>query len=172
VTGTNIHKALKTAIQISRLGKKLWRSTLDRNFRHPELVIMFLTDGEPSEGKTDPNKIISAATRWNKKCKASIFSLALGNDADMRFLRKLSLRNTGFARRIYEASDTALQLRDFYRQVASPLLANVTFRYHTDQVSCRFLEGRLKNLWTGGSAPLLCRGRRWLLRQVVVVGIT
>jgi len=28
-------------------------------------------------------------------------------------------------------------------------------------------EGRLKSSWTGGSAPLLCRGRRWLLCQVV-----
>jgi len=28
-------------------------------------------------------------------------------------------------------------------------------------------DGRLKSSWTGGSAPLLCRGRRWLLCQVV-----
>jgi hypothetical protein len=33
-------------------------------------------------------------------------------------------------------------------------------------------EGRLKSSWNGGSAPLLCRGRRWLLCQVVVVGVT
>jgi len=33
-------------------------------------------------------------------------------------------------------------------------------------------EGRWKSSWTGGIAPLLCRGRRWLLCQVVVVGVT
>jgi hypothetical protein len=33
-------------------------------------------------------------------------------------------------------------------------------------------EGRLKSSWTGGSAPLLCRGRQWLLYQAVVVGLT
>jgi hypothetical protein len=33
-------------------------------------------------------------------------------------------------------------------------------------------DGRLKISWTGRSAPLLCRGRRWLLCQVVVVGVT
>jgi hypothetical protein len=32
-------------------------------------------------------------------------------------------------------------------------------------------EGRWKGSWTGGSAPLLCRGRR-LLCQVIVVGVT
>jgi hypothetical protein len=69
---------------------------------------------------------------------SSIFSLALGDGADFPFLKKLSLRNSGFARKIYEASDTALQLTDFYRQVASPLLANVTFSYQPDQVSLRY----------------------------------
>jgi hypothetical protein len=33
-------------------------------------------------------------------------------------------------------------------------------------------EGRLKSSWSGGSAPLLYRGRRWLLCQVVVVEVT
>jgi hypothetical protein len=32
--------------------------------------------------------------------------------------------------------------------------------------------GRLRSSWTGGSAPLLRRVRRWLLCQVVVVGVT
>lgn len=58
-----------------------------------------------------------------------MFSLAFGNGADYNFLRKLSLANSAFARNIYEASDAALQLRNFYKQVASPLLSNVTFNY-------------------------------------------
>jgi hypothetical protein len=33
-------------------------------------------------------------------------------------------------------------------------------------------EGHFKTSWTGGSAPLLSRGRRCLLRQVVVVRVT
>jgi hypothetical protein len=82
-----------------------------------------------------PNKIQSAVRELNFEPEASIFSLALGNDADFNFLKKLSLRNSGFARKIYEASDTSLQLRDFYRQVASPLLANVTFSYQPEHVS-------------------------------------
>nr|CAD7572961.1 unnamed protein product [Timema californicum] len=61
-------------------------------------------------------------------------SLAFGDDADMEFLKKLSLRNSGFARKIYEASDAALQLNQFYKQVSSPLLSNVTFKYQENQV--------------------------------------
>lgn len=57
----------------------------------------------------------------------------------MRFLRRLSLGNAGFARSIYEASDAALQLSNFYKEVASPLLSNVTFSYLPGQVDITFL---------------------------------
>lgn len=67
--------------------------------------------------------------------QSAIFSLAFGDGADLSFLRRLSASNNGFARNIYEAADAALQLRDFYREVASPLLANVTFSYLPGQVS-------------------------------------
>lgn len=101
----------------------------------PEPIIVFLTDGEPTVSEVRPNKIQATVREFNSDPQASIFSLALGDDADLGFLKKLSLRNSGFARKIYEASDTALQLRDFYRQVASPLLANVTFSYQPEHVS-------------------------------------
>lgn len=64
-----------------------------------------------------------------------IFSLAFGTGADFDFLRKLSLSNAGFARNIYVASDTTLQLKNFYKEVASPLLSNVSFEYVPGQVS-------------------------------------
>jgi hypothetical protein len=62
-------------------------------------------------------------------------NVIIGEDADRKFLRKLSLKNDGFMRHIYEAADAALQLRAFYRQVASPLLADVKFIYPKAQVS-------------------------------------
>lgn len=77
------------------------------------------------------------------KCKRKYFAGCLqvrcvaGKDADQAFLRKLSLRNAGFMRHIYEAADAALQLRDFYRQISSPLLDDVTFVYPPDQVLWR-----------------------------------
>lgn len=64
----------------------------------------------------------------------SVHLLIVGEDADRKFLRKLSLRNDGFMRHIYEAADAALQLQDFYRQVSSPLLADVKFVYPANQV--------------------------------------
>ena len=115
----------------------------------PEPIIVFLTDGEPTVGEVQPNKIQATVKELNFGPEAAIFSLALGGDADLGFLNRLSLRNSGFARKIYEASDTALQLRDFYRQVSSPLLANVTFSYQTEHVSFHFCYWLKTQNWVG-----------------------
>lgn len=61
-----------------------------------------------------------------------IFSLSFGDGADKDLLQKLSLRNNGFSRHIYEAADASLQLQDFYKHISSPVLRNVTFKYVDD----------------------------------------
>lgn len=55
--------------------------------------------------------------------------MSFGDGADREFLQKISLKNQGFARHIYEAADASLQLQEFYKQISSPLLSNVTFKY-------------------------------------------
>jgi uncharacterized protein YegL len=144
--GTNIDDTLRTAIRVAHDG--LQNIT---NKEKPEAIIVFLTDGEPTVGEVRPNKIQATVKALNFNPEAAIFSLALGDDADLGFLNRLSLRNSGFARKIYEASDTALQLRDFYRQVASPLLANVTFSYQPEHVEEQSMTQRtFPMLFSGG----------------------
>lgn len=92
-------------------------------------MIIFLTDGEPTVGITDPPEIQRLIQSANKNLSIPIFSLGFGEGADFPFLKKLSLQNHGFGRKIYEASDAALQLKGFYNEIASPLLANVKFNY-------------------------------------------
>lgn len=64
-----------------------------------------------------------------------IFSLSFGDGADRDFLEKLSLKNQGFARHIYEGADASLQLEEFYKYVSSPLLTKVNFKYVSKAVS-------------------------------------
>jgi hypothetical protein len=94
-----------------------------------ESLIIFLTDGEPTVGVTDPSLIQKFIQNANANLTIPIFSLGFGEGADFPFLRKLSLQNYGFGRKIYEASDAALQLKGFYNEIASPLLSKVVFNY-------------------------------------------
>nr|ATU82758.1 secreted Inter-alpha trypsin inhibitor protein [Pristhesancus plagipennis] len=129
--GTNIYDALKTGIRISH--EALQKIKTDKSITVIEPLIMFLTDGQPTVGTTDLYKINEMVNELNVP-RSTLFALGFGYGADMNFLKKLSLRNSGFARKIYEASDAALQLKNFYKQISSPLLSNVTFSYLNDQV--------------------------------------
>jgi len=97
--------------------------------KNVQTLIIFLTDGEPTIGETVPDRIFQNIRISNANLSIPIFSLAFGDGADFQFVRKISLQNSGFARKIYEASDAALQLKGFYNEIASPLLSNVTFNY-------------------------------------------
>ncbi|XP_023311741.1 inter-alpha-trypsin inhibitor heavy chain H3-like [Anoplophora glabripennis] len=95
-------------------------------------IIVFLTDGQPNVGIRSTEHITELVTRLNVDIKAPIFSLSFGNNADKDFLRKLSLKNLGFSRHIYEAADASLQLQEFYKQISSPLLHDIKFKYDAE----------------------------------------
>uniref|UniRef100_A0A3B4VGP2 Inter-alpha-trypsin inhibitor heavy chain H3 n=1 Tax=Seriola dumerili TaxID=41447 RepID=A0A3B4VGP2_SERDU len=65
----------------------------------------------------------------------SLFCLGFGNDVDYSFLDVMCRQNKGLARRIYEASDAAVQLKGFYNEVSSPLLSEVDLRYPDNAVN-------------------------------------
>ena len=118
--GTNINDALVLAL-------KNTQSLLSRTKRTP--IIIFLTDGEATVGETYGEEITKNIKKANSDGLVSIFSLAFGQGADFSLLKKISSENRGFARKIYEAADTTLQLEGFFSEVASPLLNNVHFTY-------------------------------------------
>lgn len=55
--GTNIHGALKTAMLAA--AASFTDSTANTTSPSPEPIVIFLTDGDPTIGITDPNKILS-----------------------------------------------------------------------------------------------------------------
>lgn len=92
---------------------------------------MFLTDGAPTSGETNINSILRNVRTINE-AKLPIFSLGFGNNVNLNFLKRMSTQNNGFARKIYEDSDAALQIEGLYSEISSALLKNVTFEYLGD----------------------------------------
>ncbi|KAJ8955624.1 hypothetical protein NQ318_001454, partial [Aromia moschata] len=118
--GTDIQSALTVGLQ-------LVENNLKGDKKHQPLIV-FLTDGEATVGEIDNNNIINNITKSNSY-KTPIFSLSFGDGADRKFLEKISLKNLGFARHIYEGADAPMQLEEFYKQISSPLLSKVHFKY-------------------------------------------
>uniref|UniRef100_A0A4W6EY02 Inter-alpha-trypsin inhibitor heavy chain 3b, tandem duplicate 1 n=1 Tax=Lates calcarifer TaxID=8187 RepID=A0A4W6EY02_LATCA len=91
-------------------------------------ILILLTDGDPTTGVTNLEAIHSNV-RQAIAGKFPLYCLGFGFDVNFEFLKKMSLQNSGVARRIYEDSDADLQLKGFYEEVATPLLTDVTMIY-------------------------------------------
>ncbi|XP_048953805.1 inter-alpha-trypsin inhibitor heavy chain H4 isoform X4 [Canis lupus baileyi] len=126
--GTNINDAMLTAV-------RLLQSANQKELLSDGSVslIILLTDGDPTVGETSPARIQKNVQKAIDG-QYSLFCLGFGFDVSYVFLEKLALDNGGLARRIYEDSDSALQLQDFYQEVANPLLTAVTFEYPDNAV--------------------------------------
>ncbi len=92
-------------------------------------MIIFLTDGEPTTGVTSGSEIRRNIQTANEGLQIPVFGLAFGAGADFSLIKTISVENKAFARRIYEAGDAAIQLEDFYLEIANPMLSNVKFQY-------------------------------------------
>ncbi|KAM3848237.1 inter-alpha-trypsin inhibitor heavy chain H4-like [Vipera latastei] len=120
---TNINEALLTAIEF------LDQATREESLPEKSIsMIILLTDGDPTVGETIP-KLIYKNIKQANQGKYFLYCLGFGFDVSYGFLEKLALDNSGFARRIYVDSDAALQLQDFYSEVAIPILKEIHINY-------------------------------------------
>ncbi|MEQ2277783.1 hypothetical protein XENORESO_007486 [Xenotaenia resolanae] len=87
-----------------------------------------MLNSHPREGETNLENIHSNV-RQAIAGKFPLYCLGFGFDVNFAFLEKMSLRNSGVARRIYDDSDADLQLKGFYEEVATPLLTDVEMIY-------------------------------------------
>ncbi|KAM9134184.1 LOW QUALITY PROTEIN: inter-alpha-trypsin inhibitor heavy chain H3-like [Pangshura tecta] len=133
-TLNNLKEAQKFVKSIKATGSTNVNDALIRtvemmNEAHKEKVLpersssttIMLTDGNPTSGELNQGKI-QENVKNAIQGRYSLYNLAFGYDMDYNFLEKMALENNGLTRRIYEDSDSALQLQSFYDEVATPML--------------------------------------------------
>jgi len=125
--GTNIHAGLMSGLSKIKKGGPVGAKT------EVQPMIIFLTDGHATVGVQDHNTILKEVREFNEG-NAPIFGLSFGRFADFSLMKTLSLQNYAFTRKIYIAADAALQLEGFYKEVSSPLLRNIQFKYQDDEI--------------------------------------
>merc|ERR1712038_1993461 len=118
---TNINDALIEAIEVTKKAK----SEIDAL-----PMIIFLTDGQPTVGGSNGDKIKENIKEINDDIP--IYGLAFGSGADFSLIKDISTDNQAFARKIFESSDATIQLENFYAEISSPLLKDISFTYVGD----------------------------------------
>jgi len=129
VGGTNINSALLQGISLAK--KSARQELLDKD---TQSMILFLTDGQASEGVTGKRDILKNLEESNTDGRVPIFSLAFGRGADFDLIRDISKETSSRAKQIYEGSDAALQLEGFYQEISSPLLSELSLNYVGDAI--------------------------------------
>jgi Ca-activated chloride channel family protein len=130
---TNISTALDSSLTQS------FRDSSTRN-------LIFLTDGAPTIGETDPELIIQNATENNLK-NARIFSFGVGDDIDRSLLTKLSLENYGYATFISSDDSIALLIENHFKRISKPVMTNLDLDYGGLQVWDRYPKNIMDLFW-------------------------
>jgi Ca-activated chloride channel family protein len=154
--GTNIYEALKEALASFQSGER------------PRYLV-FLTDGLPTVGETDPAKILRDMTAANPM-KVRLFTFGVGYDVNTFLLDQLAARNYGAADYVSPDEDLELKLSNFFARVSSPVMTGLeldlgavhAYDIYPRQLSDLFRGSQITVLgrYSGsGTYPLALRGR-------------
>lgn len=87
-------------------------------------VVIFLTDGLPTAGEIDPDRIV-ANVASNAPKSVRLFSFGVGYDVDTLLLDELSSRQRGTSAYVRPEQDIEEEVSGFYAKVSTPVLVDV-----------------------------------------------
>jgi len=86
-------------------------------------VIIFLTDGRPTVGKTDENQIVAGVTQSNQ-ANTRIFCFGIGTDVNTHLLDKIAEETKAFGQYVLPEEDIEVKVSNFFTKIKEPVLAN------------------------------------------------
>jgi Ca-activated chloride channel family protein len=115
--GTDLNGAVQRAL--ARI------NTLDKN--RPK-YIMFLTDGLPTVGETDVQKIIKS-TAATVTARTRIFTFGVGYDVNTKLLDKIAMDSRGLPFYVSEKEDIEKSVSDLYSSIQNPVLTGIEISF-------------------------------------------
>ncbi len=91
-------------------------------------MIIFLTDGLPTVGETNNERIIENVTLANVK-NARIFVFGVGYDVNTHLLDKIAGRNSGVSDYVRPDEDIEVKVSSFFAKISNPVLSNALLEF-------------------------------------------
>ena len=141
---TDINQALSMALkQFKDYGNQ-------RNY------IIFLTDGQPTAGQTDPNSILANA-KENDRNNVRIFAFGVGYDVNTHLLDKVSQTSKGDADYVRPHENIEAKVSTFFGKVSEPLLSDVQLAITGGDISDAYPSKDLPDVFRGSQLVILGR---------------
>lgn len=112
-------------------------------------IIIFLTDGQPTDGITNIDQLISHINQLIQSTETNIllFSFGIGLDVNEQLLTQISSDNLGFATFLL-SNELEQVLTTFYQQIRNPVLLNTAISFDPQYLS-EISPDPLPNLYKG-----------------------
>ncbi len=118
-------------------------------------MIFFLTDGYPTLGIRDTNRLLEEVKKANR-AQVRIFVFGQGLDVHARLLDLLAWQNQGMAEYVLPGENLVAKIRNYFDQVGSPLWTDLKVEFPPKARVSEVFPRRLPDLYWG--------------QQVIVVG--
>jgi len=153
IGATAIDDALRKALalQPAKAASEDSRGPLGR-----PLVIIFLTDGRPTIGVTDEERIVSNVKKENDG-HTRIFCFGIGTDVNTHLLDKITEETRAFSQYVLPEEDLEVKVSNFFSKIKQPVLANPSLKLTGDIRTSKLYPSPLPDLFKGEQLVLVGR---------------
>jgi Ca-activated chloride channel family protein len=142
--GTAINDALASALE------------LRPNDEGRSFTVVFFTDGQPTIGETDVEKILKNTTARNS-ANTRIFTLGVGDDVNATMLDQLAERTRALSTYVRPSEDIENKVSGLYGKISNPVLTNLKLSATNDIKFSEVYPAELPDLFHGGQLVVLGR---------------
>lgn len=146
IGGTNIEEALSLAL------------SSQKTERERPFFIIFLTDGKPTIGETDQDKLLKSILAQNTE-HVRIFTFGIGTNLNTHLLDRLTQETKAYRTYVLPEEDIEVKVSDFYTKAASPVLTNLKLKFESSMRVSEVYDRDLPDLFRGESISVLGRYR-------------
>ncbi|MCS7045852.1 MAG: VIT domain-containing protein [Gemmataceae bacterium] len=119
-------------------------------------TIVFFTDGCPTIGETDPNKIIQNVVKRNT-ANTRIFTFGVGDDVNANLLDRLADETRAVCTYVRESEDIEAKVSSLYGKISNPVLTNLKLEVGSDVQLNEVYPPHLPDLFHGSQLTVLGR---------------
>ena len=87
-------------------------------------TVVFFTDGQPTIGETNPDKILKNVAAKNT-ANTRIFTFGVGDDVNATFLDRLAEQTRAVSTYVRPAEDIEAKVSGLYSKISNPVLTNL-----------------------------------------------
>jgi Ca-activated chloride channel family protein len=118
-------------------------------------IVVFLTDGQPTAGVTDPGAIVAGVKQQNVS-GARVYTFGIGADVNKQLLKNIATATGGEARTLAANADLSGEIGSFLKSVSQPVLLDATTSFTTVSTTDTYPEGT-QDLFAGRQLMLIGR---------------